>query len=100
MQQEWDDLDRLIASSFEDIDIKKDYNVKLLNKIDKKNSQRYVVSNYIPALSFIAAGFLLLITYTSNLQYNIFNLEFWMRSYAISLGYNFNSIVKIFEGVI
>ncbi|QCX32969.1 hypothetical protein FDN13_04175 [Caloramator sp. E03] len=99
MQQEWDDLDRLIALSFEGIDVKEDYNVKLLNKINK-NSQRYVVSNYIPALSFIAAGFLLLITYASNLQYNIYNLEFWLRSYAISLGYNFDSIIKIFEGVI
>lgn len=99
MQQEWDDLDRLIASSFEDINIKEDYNVRLLNKINK-NSQRYVVSNYIPALSFITAGFLLLITYASNLQYNIYNLEFWMRSHALSLGYSFNFILKIFERVI
>ncbi|SKA89289.1 hypothetical protein SAMN05443428_109105 [Caloramator quimbayensis] len=99
MQQEWDDLDRLIASSFDDIDAKEDYNVKLLNKTNK-NSQRYTVSNYTPALSFIAAGVLLIITYASNLQYNIYNLEFWMRSYALSLGYNFNSIMKIFERVI
>ncbi|MCX7883626.1 MAG: hypothetical protein N2448_01120 [Caloramator sp.] len=99
MQQEWDDLDRLIASSFEDINIKEDYNVRLLNKINK-NSQRYVVSNYIPALSFIVSGFLMMLNYALNLQHNIYNLEFWMRSYALSLGYNFNFIIKIFERVI
>jgi hypothetical protein len=77
VDQKRDDLDRLIENSFVEIladDIfGEQYNKNLLSKLHEQKKPRPMIRT--AAVSLIAAGFLLGLLYTSNLQYSVINLQ-------------------------
>lgn len=70
--QERDDLDFYIKNSFKDIPIDKDYNRRLLNRIE--NLQR-TSSSKIPALCMIFSGILLIFLNFTSLYERIFSFQ-------------------------
>lgn len=94
MQQKWDDLDKIIANSFEMVDVDENYNKRLLKKIDSKkheSSQRYTF-----AFSLIFAGFLLMFIYTSNFQYKIYDIQCKIKTNIMSIRLNNDYFKNIF----
>lgn len=99
MHQERDDLDKIIAHSFEEISIDyrngEQYNKRLMAKLhNEKNS---VGKFRTVAISLIAAGFLLGFMYTSNVQYGITNIECKIKT-DLSVVKNNINIDKYFLG--
>lgn len=88
MQQEWDDLDRVIEESFEDIKISDSYNYKLMAKMKKKKQVRN--QSYTFAFSLILAGFLIMFMYTSDMQYRLIDVECRIKSNITMFQSNFN----------
>lgn len=70
--QERDELDIYIKNSFKDISIDKDYNGRLLNRIE--NLQR-TNSSKIPALCMIFSGILLIFLNFTSLYERIFSFQ-------------------------
>lgn len=93
MQQGWDDIDRLITDSFEDVNISNDYNCRLMAKMHKGSRSR--IQNYTAAFSLIMAGFLIMFMYTADLQYKIFDMQYRVKTHVLSIEYNLNSITKL-----
>lgn len=77
MEQERDDIDRIILQSFEEIQTEgrfgEQYNRRLLGKLHDENKN--VSKIRTAAISLITAGFLIGFMYTSQVQYGIINLE-------------------------
>lgn len=88
MQQEWDDLDRAIEESFEDVKISDSYNYKLMAKMKRKKQVRN--QSYTAAFSLILAGFLIMFMYTSDMQYRLIDIECRIKSNITMLQSNFN----------
>lgn len=88
MQQEWDDLDRVIEESFEDVKISDSYNYRLMAKMKRKKQVRN--QSYTAAFSLILAGFLIMFMYTSDMQYRLIDIECRIKSNITTLQSNFN----------
>lgn len=88
MQQEWDDLDRVIEESFEDVKISDSYNYRLMAKMKRKKQVRN--QSYTTAFSLILAGFLIMFMYTSDMQYRLIDIECRIKSNITTLQSNFN----------
>lgn len=67
-----DDLDFYIKSSFKDIPIDKDYNERLLNRVE---SIERTSSSKIPALCMIFSGILLIFLNFTSLYEKIFSVQ-------------------------
>ncbi|MFD3158512.1 hypothetical protein ACFIJ5_16925 [Haloimpatiens sp. FM7330] len=98
MQEKFDYLDKIIKDSFEDIETDKGYDIRLMNKINnlpQKNSNR---ERYrIAALSLMLSGFLMLIIYTSSLQYNIINAKMKIKTSISMIEQNHNDTFNFFK---
>lgn len=88
MQQEWDDLDRVIGESFEDVKVSENYNYKLMSKMKRKKQVRN--QSYTFAFSLILAGFLIMFMYTSDMQYKLIDIQCRIKSDITMLQSNFN----------
>ena len=77
MQQKWDSLDRLIATSNEEPKISEGYNQRLLSRV--RDEKFPVRKNLVSALSLIAAGFLLITVYTTDIRYKMIDLQLQVR---------------------
>lgn len=95
MRQEWDDLDRLIEESFEDVKISESYNYRLMAKMKGKKQTRN--QSFTFAFSLILAGFLIMFTYTSDVQYKLIDMQFKIKTNITMLQSNFN-IFNILKG--
>lgn len=95
MQQEWDDLDRIIEESFEDVKISDSYNYKLMARMKKKKQVRN--QSYTFAFSLILAGFLIMFMYTSDVQYKLIDMQLKIKTDITMLQSNFN-IFNILKG--
>lgn len=81
MQQEWDSVDMLINSSFEELETGVDYNDKLLQRLERGKASG--AGNLAAALSFIMAGLLLFTIYSTDIRYRLIDLRLQI-SYEIS----------------
>jgi hypothetical protein len=88
MQQEWDDLDRLIENSNEEIRVSDSYNYKLMSKMKRKKQVRN--QSYTFAFSLIMAGFLIMFMYTSDIQYKLVDIQCRIKSNVTFLQSNIN----------
>lgn len=95
MQQEWDDLDKVIEESFEDVKISNNYNYKLMARMKNKKQVRNQSCTF--AFSLILAGFLIMFMYTSDVQYKLINMQLRIKSDMTMLQSNFN-IFNNFKG--
>jgi hypothetical protein len=100
VDQKRDDLDILIENSFAEIyadDILgEQYNKKLLLRLHEQKKTRPRIRT--AAVSLIAAGFLLGLLYTSNLQYNVINLQCKIKTDFVIMKNSIN-IEKYFDSV-
>lgn len=90
MQQEWDDLDKAIEDSFEDVKISDNYNYKLMARMKKKKQVKN--QSYTFAFSLILAGFLIMFMYTSDIQYRLIDIQCRIKSDITMFQSNFNII--------
>lgn len=81
MQKKWDNLEQSVKDAFEEIQVSKDYNEQLMmklhednDKLPKKGIQFLFNNNSIAGISFILSGLLMVLVYTSNIQYKLINL--------------------------
>lgn len=82
MQKKWDSLDETIKEAFGEIEVSEDYNEQLMMKLHEDNSIKYKKrrvpflfnENSIAGISFILSGVLMVLIYTSNIQYKLINL--------------------------
>ena len=97
MQQGRDHLDSLITNSFADIEASDGYNTRIIAKLRNKGTN--ISSNRMrsAALSCLAAGIIMLVTYTTGLQYKIINLECKVKFNFVQIE-NYISIEKVFKG--
>ncbi len=97
MQQEWDDLDRVIEESFENVKISDSYNYKLMAKMKKKKQKQVKNQSYTFAFSLILAGFLIMFIYTSDIQYKFIDIQSRIKTDITMLQSNIN-IFYILKG--
>lgn len=81
MQKEWDNLEQSVKDAFEEIQVSKDYNEQLMmklheddDKLPKKGIHFLFNNSSIAGISFILSGLLMVLVYTSNIQYKLINL--------------------------
>lgn len=94
MQQNWDDFDKIIGDSNKDIEPKMNYNHILMSKIKERSISKS--ENRIAALSLITAGFMLIFIQIADLQSNIINAEYQVKT-GITLLENDSTIRNFFE---
>jgi hypothetical protein len=98
MSQEWDDLDRIIGESEEEVVLSSDYEKRLMEMAIRANTERD--QSYIGAFSLILAGLMALFIYTSDIQYKMANIQARARVELIQLqnDYYNKGILKYFIG--
>lgn len=96
MQEKWDNLDRLILSSFEECELSSNYNEKLMSKLQetKKNSIN------IPAMSLIVAGLAMIIIISTNLQYKIIKTQYKLKTEIMVMQYKYNENMDVLKHLI
>lgn len=88
MQKERDDIDEFILESFSEIEPNENYNYKLIDKLHGQKVKKDGKS--IPlAVSFILSGILVMLLYTTDLQFKIIDLKFKVVSQIMSVQYNY-----------
>lgn len=87
MQGKWNDLDRIIADSNQDINLDNNYNEILLEKIHNVKPAREHSERRIAAFSLIAAGFLLMATCSTTVQYKIVEYKLRLKGEVAALQY-------------
>lgn len=68
MQNKRDDLDNLIINSFENLNVTKDYNEKLMQELHKNPISNAKRQNLVPSLALIAAGLFIILLNVTSLQ--------------------------------
>ena len=94
MQQNWDDFDKIIGDSNKDIEPRVNYNQILMSKIKERSISKS--ENRIAALSLITAGFILIFIQVTDLQSNIINAEYQVKT-GITLLKNDSTISNLFK---
>lgn len=75
MQNKRYDLDNLIINSFENLNVDKDYNEKLMEKLHKKQIPNSKKENLVPSLALIAAGLFIIFLNVTSLQVQMTKFE-------------------------
>ncbi|MGH4125966.1 MAG: hypothetical protein ACREV6_23925 [Clostridium sp.] len=96
MQENWDDLDRLILNSFEECETTNNYNEKLMSKLQKTKKN----SIDIPAMSLIVAGLTMIMIISTNLQYKIINTQYKLKTEIMVVQYKYNEKMDILKHLI
>lgn len=78
MQKNWDDFDKIIVDSKPEIEPQQNYNRLLLSKINDENVSK--PRNYIPAVSLITAGFLLIFLQMGEVQSQVSKVEYQVKT--------------------
>jgi hypothetical protein len=78
VQQSWDDIDKIIIDSKLEIEPGPNYNQALFAKI--RTTRSYQNENRIPAFSLIIAGVMLLFIHTADLQSNMLEAEYQLKT--------------------
>ncbi|HEY5561265.1 MAG TPA: hypothetical protein VIK72_05825 [Clostridiaceae bacterium] len=93
MQRKWDNIDKMILSSNQDIDLKDDYNDRLLTKLRDNNRVNNYGKKMSAAASLICTGILLIVIYAGSFQYSLISLEWRVKMQLNNLEQNYNSYV-------
>ena len=93
MQEKWDDIDKMILCSYKDIDVKDDYDDRILSKFREKKRVKSYDKKRTAAASLICTGILLIVIYSGSFQYNLINFEWKVKMQINSLEQNYNSYV-------
>jgi hypothetical protein len=93
MQKERDSLDQTILESIADIELSDDYNERLKTKLYKKDRIK-LGRDKNAALSFIFAGLMSIVIYTTDVQFKIVDLQYKVRSEILTLQYNYHIDVQ------
>lgn len=93
MQKERDNLDQTIYESTLDIELSNDYNERLVAKLHKTGKIKFGKDKNA-ALSFILAGLLSVIIYSTDIQFKIVDFQYKIRSQILTLEYNYHIDVQ------
>lgn len=104
MSEQWDNLDNLIKNSFDDYKVSKDYDSKLLCKLNKISENKVspfssFLNRRTAAVSFILSGILLFTISTTGLDNKIIDSYASMKSKAIMLKIDCNLKVKYIKSI-
>lgn len=103
MQEKWDDIDRAIFDSNESIEPSHDFNERLMKKIHSnkcENKPKVIFnSNRIAAASLIMAGMLMLMVFTTGIQYRIVEVQCEIKSRVMLIQNQYNKfdLLKYFN---
>jgi len=78
MQQDWDDLDKIIIASQKKIEPRMNYNHSLISKIRERKAVKK--EKPIAALSLITAGFLLIFLQVVEVPSQVINVEYQVKT--------------------
>lgn len=92
MQNQWDDLEKSISASFEDIEVQPDYTTRLVEKLHQKTPLERK-RNFVPSLSLIAAGLFIMLLGATNLQSKWVNFEYHLRTQAIIMQFQYTDTI-------
>ena len=101
MHKEFGDLDDLIKQSNIPIHVSKDYDSKILMKLDASKKKYYMKEKYrIAGLSFIMSGLFMFLMFTSNIGYTALSIQYKVKSNMSIMEYKYsnNHIIKIITG--
>jgi uncharacterized membrane protein len=89
MQKERDSLDQTIFESTPFIELSDGYDERLVAKLHKTGEIKFG-KDKSAALSFIMAGLLSIIMYTTDIQFKIVDFQYKVRNQILTLEYNYN----------
>jgi hypothetical protein len=95
VQQEWDDLEKIIINSTPDMHIDERYNYRLMTKLNDKKQVKG--TRYAAGLSLIMAGLMLALMYTPSVEYKIIDMKYKVKTEISMLKLN-HSFDKYFLG--
>lgn len=92
MQNKRYDLDNLIINSFENLNVNKDYNEKLMQKLHKKQITNTKRENLVPPFALIAAGLFIILLSVTSLQVQMTQFKSCFTNKLIAIEINQDSI--------
>lgn len=94
MQQKRDYLDEIIEGAFKDIEVREEYNEKLISRLNSSKNIKPRRS-YTAAISLLVAGIMLFATYTTGFQAKVIGAEYRIKAelYQITNDYGINSLL-------
>lgn len=97
MQNKRYDLDDLIINSFENLNVNKNYNEKLMQKLHKRQIPNAKKENLVPSLALIAAGLFIIFLNITSLQVQMTKFESYFANKFIAIEINQDSIFNFIK---